>query len=90
MMMEHTTEARPISAEHVVDNPSREPVNHPQHYTWHPTIECIEVTQHFNFNLGNVIKYVWRAGAPVPKEDRVQDLKKAQKYIEFELGRLSG
>ena len=35
-----------------------DPVNHPKHYTQHPSgIECIEVTEHFNFNIGNAIKY---------------------------------
>ena len=38
-------------------------VNHPRHYEARvPGIECIEVARHFDFCLGNVIKYVWRAG----------------------------
>lgn len=45
-------------------------VNHPQHYNALPAtcdacgdpIECIEVVRHFNFNLGNTLKYLWRAG----------------------------
>lgn len=61
-------------------------VNHPGHYTdVVPGIECIQVTQHFNFNRGNAIKYLWRAGA---KGDAVEDLRKAAKYIEFEIARL--
>lgn len=60
-----------------------DPVNHPQHYLSHPSgIECIQVTEHFGFNLGNVIKYLWRAeekGAPL------QDLKKAAWYLQREI-----
>ena len=38
-------------------------VNHPAHYNTHPSgVECIEITEHFNFNIGNAIKYLWRAG----------------------------
>ncbi|MFD0384476.1 DUF3310 domain-containing protein [Streptomyces stramineus] len=37
-------------------------VDHPAHYTSHPSgVECIEITQHFNFPIGNAIKYLWRA-----------------------------
>ncbi len=40
-----------------------EEVNHPKHYNDHPSgVECLTIVQAFNFNLGNVIKYVWRAG----------------------------
>lgn len=36
-------------------------VNHPDHYSIKvPGIECIDVAEHFNFNLGNTIKYIWR------------------------------
>jgi hypothetical protein len=55
-------------------------INHPQHYTEHPSgIECIQVTEHFDFCLGNVIKYVWRAGLKSP--DAIEDLKKAEWYL---------
>lgn len=60
-------------------------VNHPKHYINHPSgIECIEVTRHFNFNLGNVIKYVWRA----PLKNKIEDLKKAAWYLNDEIKRL--
>lgn len=56
-----------------------DPVNHPKHYTGHPSgIECIQVTRHFNFCLGNAIKYIWRAGQ---KGDAIEDLEKAAFYI---------
>ncbi len=64
-----------------------DPVNHPSHYTAHPAgIECIDVVEHMNFNLGNAIKYVWRAGLKSP--DVVTDLKKARWYLEREIARL--
>lgn len=64
-----------------------DPVAHPNHYNWHPHAECIAVTQWFNFNLGNVIKYVWRAGKK-GSSTAVEDLKKARQYIDFELARI--
>ena len=62
-------------------------VNSPSHYTSHPSgVEAIDITRHFNFNLGNVIKYVWRAGL---KGENIEDLQKARFYINDELERLS-
>ena len=62
------------------------PVEHPQHYTSHPSgIECIQITEHMNFCLGNAVKYIWRASL---KEDAIQDLKKAIFYIHREIDRL--
>lgn len=61
-------------------------VNHPPHYTSHPSgVECIQITEHFSFCLGNAIKYLWRAGS---KGSRVEDLRKARWYIDRELERL--
>ena len=61
-------------------------VNNPPHYTAHPSgIECIQITEHFNFNIGNAIKYLWRAGLKGSKE---QDLQKALWYIEREIQRI--
>jgi len=62
-----------------------DPVNHPAHYTKHPSgIECIQVTEHFNYCIGNAIKYLWRADS---KNDAVEDLRKAAWYIEREIER---
>ena len=62
-----------------------DPVNHPRHYTSHPSgIECIQITEHMSFNLGNVIKYCWPAdekGAPL------HDLKKARWYLDREIAK---
>ena len=60
-------------------------VNNPKHYVQHPSgIECIQVTEHFNFCLGNAIKYIWRAGL---KEDDIEDLEKSIWYLSRELHR---
>lgn len=59
-----------------------DPVNHPSHYTSHPSgIECIDVVEHYPFNVGAAIKYLWRAGL---KDDAIEDLKKAEWYCKRE------
>jgi hypothetical protein len=65
-----------------------DPVEKPAHYNLHPSgVECIQVTEHYNFNIGNAIKYLWRAGL---KNDQVEDLKKARWYVDREIQRLEG
>jgi hypothetical protein len=65
-----------------------ERVNHPQHYTSHPSgVECIDVVEHMSFNLGNACKYIWRAG--LKSKDPAEDLRKAIWYVNREIGRLS-
>lgn len=62
-----------------------DPVDHPSHYTTHPSgIECIQITEHMNFNLGNAIKYIWRADL---KGESTQDLQKAKWYLDREIAR---
>lgn len=62
---------------------SKDNIDHPSHYTNHPSgVECIQITEHMNFNLGNAIKYIWRADL---KSDAVEDLKKAAWYINREI-----
>lgn len=69
-------------------------VNHPVHYTSDPSgVECIEIVRHRNYNVGNAIKYLWRAGLKesVGKstlDKQVEDLKKAIFYINDEIKRL--
>ena len=61
-------------------------VNKPPHYTAHPSgVECIQITEHMNFCLGNAMKYIWRAGL---KQNEVEDLKKAVWYLNREIERL--
>jgi hypothetical protein len=74
----------PVPDEHIATHP--DPVNHPKHYTNHPSgIECIDVVRHMNFNRGNAIKYVWRAGEKGPV---IEDLRKAIWYLQDEIKRL--
>ena len=57
----------------------------PSHYRQHPSgVECITITEHFGFCIGNAIKYLWRAGL---KGDAVEDLRKAAWYIDREIKR---
>lgn len=64
-----------------------DPVNHPAHYTQHPSgVECIDVAEWLSFNLGNSVKYIWRAGL---KNDVVEDLEKARWYLDREIQRLT-
>ena len=96
--------ARPFGApggnDHPGDSPSPEPQRahhhetlaedpiNPAHYRRHPSgSECIEVTRHMNFNTGNAIKYIWRY---LDKGNPVENLKKAQWYIDDEIRRLEG
>lgn len=57
-------------------------VNHPKHYAGYPaTVECIDITRHLSFDLGNAVKYVWRAGKKGDKAQAIEDLKKAKWYL---------
>ena len=63
-------------------------VTKPKHYNTHPSgVECITITQHHNFSVGNAIKYLWRQGLK-EGESSEKDLRKAIQYIEFELRRI--
>ena len=64
----------------------KEMVNHPSHYN-QGKFEAIDVIEDWqlNFNLGNTVKYISRAGH---KDDIVQDLKKALWYLDREIKRL--
>lgn len=71
-----------------------EMVNHPKHYNTHPSgVECLDIVRHHNFNVGNVIKYCWRAGLKHEegKDDlvkQIEDLRKAEFYLLDEIVRL--
>lgn len=65
-----------------------DPINHPPHYTMHPSgVECIQITEHMGFNLGNAVKYIWRADL---KDDALADLRKAAWYVQREIERRTG
>ncbi len=60
-------------------------VDHPKHYNAHPSgVECITVIEQMNFNMGNAIKYIWRADE---KGNAIQDLEKARWSITREIER---
>lgn len=62
-------------------------IYHPQHYNSHPSgVECWDIVRHMNFNLGNAVKYIWRAG--LKTNDPIQDLEKAVAYLQDEIVRL--
>lgn len=65
-------------------------VNHPPHYAngWSNGAEVIDITENLNFNRGNAVKYIARAGKKDPTTE-LQDLKKAQWYIGREISRIS-
>lgn len=71
-------------------------VNHPKYYNSDPSgVECIDIVRHRNFNVGNAIKYLWRAGLKQEAdkssdEKQIEDLNKAVWYIIDEIHRLDG
>jgi hypothetical protein len=82
----------PIGADNPRDGDS---VYHPSHYTKHPSgIECIEITRHYCFSIGNAIKYLWRAGLKKDanlsdKQKEIEDLQKAIWYIKDRIKQLN-
>lgn len=70
--------------------PADDQVSNPSHYNSHPSgVECIEIIEHMPLNVGNAIKYLWRAGLKdgAPTE---QDYKKAIWFITREIQRIGG
>jgi len=60
-------------------------IDHPKHYKKHQSgVECIQITEHMDFCLGNAIKYIWRADH---KNDAIEDLRKARWYIDREINK---
>jgi hypothetical protein len=74
-----------------MSNQEHDNVNHPVHYTsgemkcsaCEKPIECIDVTRHMSFNIGNSMKYIWRYKLKNGKED----LQKAIWYINDEINK---
>lgn len=66
-------------------------INHPTHYVKHPSgVECWTIVEHMSFNIGNAMKYLWRAGYKTHhkydnKSWHIQDMRKAIAYIEREI-----
>ena len=89
----------------MASNNKNDNVNHPKHYNSDPSgIECIDITRHRNFNIGNAIKYLWQAGLKFGmeitpkktaiikngKDNEIEDLNKAVWYLVDEIHRLGG
>jgi hypothetical protein len=66
-----------------------DPINHPSHYAdgWSNGAEVIDITENLNFNRGNAVKYLARAGAKDPARE-IEDLEKARWYVDREIQRL--
>lgn len=66
-----------------------DPVNHPPHYNAYKGLEIIDLAEQMNFNRGNAVKYIARAGLKDP-ETEIEDLKKAIWYLSREIKRMEG
>lgn len=62
-------------------------VNHPSHYNSYKGLEIIDLVEQMNFNRGNAVKYIARAGFKDPQTE-LEDLKKARWYVDREIERL--
>ena len=84
--------SRKLKMKKLKQKPAVDLVNHPPHYTsslakcsnCQKGIECIDVVRHLNFNLGNALKYIWRADL---KKNPIEDLQKAIFYLNDEVKR---
>lgn len=80
-------DAPTYAQEHLADIERREAVNHPDYYK-RGGIEAIDAIEawELGFNLGNVVKYIARAGHKTA--DSLRDLKKAEWYLSHEIERM--
>ena len=78
-LSEKPTDYLEMETRHIAE---KETVNHPAHYNQIAGIECIDVVKHFDFVIGCIIKYVWRAGLK-QSTSKLEDLEKAKWYIEY-------
>lgn len=78
-----------IPLEKLLDLMPGDPVNHPSHYTCYKGFEVVDIAEQLNFNRGNVVKYILRAGVKEPgRAKEVEDLRKAAWYCTREVERL--
>lgn len=73
-----------------IDDINEERVNHPKHYQHPSGIECITIARHHDFNIGNALKYIFRAGLKQEQwltstQKQIEDLQKAVFYIQDEI-----
>ena len=64
-----------------------DPVNHPAHYEMSNGAEVIDITENLNFNRGNAVKYIARAGRK-GYDKELEDLLKAEWYLDREIVRV--
>jgi len=89
-------ESARMKKEQSVLHSNHDPVHAPKHYTSHPSgVECIDVTKHYNFQIGNAMKYLWRQGLKDEVgldsvEKQIQDCEKAVWYITSFINDLKG
>ena len=77
-----------MPTEHFEKTAPDEMVHHPRHYNAHQSgVECIDVIEHFSFNIGNAIKYLWRNGLK-SSSNSIEELRKAIWYCEREIERI--
>jgi hypothetical protein len=72
---------------HVNKTLTNDSVNHPSHYTAYKGVEVIDLTEQMNFNRGNAVKYICRAGLKAA-ETELEDLRKARWYLDREIDRI--
>lgn len=73
-----------------------ERVSHPRHYTWLKDkcgLEAIDIIKHFDYTIGNCLKYILRAGHKSEegysdREKALEDLKKAKWYLDYRINEL--
>jgi hypothetical protein len=80
--MEKNDLARYKEGDSGLDAPATRDATNPTHYK-HLGVECIQMTEHMSFCLGNVVKYVYRCNL----KGGVEDLKKARWYLDREIAR---
>lgn len=66
-----------------------ERVDHPLHYNTYQGLEIIDLVEQMNFNRGNAVKYISRAGIKDPTTE-IEDLEKARWYLDREIKRIKG
>jgi hypothetical protein len=78
---------RPTSGISSIPRAENDPVHHPSHYTYYQGLEIIDLTEQMNFNKGNAVKYIARAGIKNP-DTEIEDLQKAMWYCAREIERI--
>jgi hypothetical protein len=63
-------------------------ISNPPHYKMYNGLEVIDLVEQMNFNRGNAVKYICRAGFKGDSSNELEDLMKAVWYLEREIKRL--